>query len=279
MPPSRNTVILCRWRGTASLGAHAMKDFRGSHRWALRGICGGLAITALAALGATPMTGVAAAASGAAAPQDHPAATAASPTAASPWRESVRTLAQQKFRQPAWGYSHCVRDYQLARELAATDHVALDDDVLYAAAFLHDMAAFPPWKKEGVDHADRAAEQVAAVLAGTGFPMQKIDAVRAAIRTHMYDREPVGPEALYLHDADALDWLGAVGVARILALVDPNGGKPTAPEVIPMLKSNLQAVPARVLSPAGRARMPQRRDQLARFLQELSEQTDNLGTL
>ena len=59
--------------------------------------------------------------------------------------------------------------------------------------------------------------------------MAKIDAVRGAIRTHMYYRDPVGPEALYLHDADALDWLGAIGVARIIGLVDPNGGVPTAP--------------------------------------------------
>ncbi len=36
---------------------------------------------------------------------------------------------------------------------------------------------------------------------------------KAAIKTHMFDRDPVGPEALYLHDADALDWLGAVGAA------------------------------------------------------------------
>jgi hypothetical protein len=43
------------------------------------------------------------------------------------------------------------------------------------------------------------------ILKGTGFPMAKIDAVRGAIRTHMYERDPVGPEALYLHDADALD--------------------------------------------------------------------------
>jgi HD superfamily phosphodiesterase len=197
----------------------------------------------------------------------------------SDWRTVVSKFAQEHFKNPAWGYSHCVRDYRLARELAAADHVKLDDDVLYAAAYLHDMAAFEPWEKSGVDPADQAADIVATVLKNTGFPMKKMDAVRGAIRTYMYDRNPVGAEALYLHDADALDWLGAIGVARIFGLVDAHGGNPTGPQVIPMLESNLAKVPARVLSPAGKSRVPERKAQLETFLKELRAQTDNLRML
>jgi uncharacterized protein len=209
------------------------------------------------------------------------AAAAASPSAAeaSDWRTVVAKFAQDHFNNPAWGYSHCLRDYQLARDLAVADHVTLDDDVLYAAAYLHDMAAFEPWQKSGVDHADQAAAIVDTVLKNTGFPMKKIEAVRGAIRTHMFDRNPVGPEALYLHDADALDWLGAIGVARIFGLVDPKGGNPTGPQVVTMLESNLAKVPARVLSPAGKARVPERQEQLATFLRELRQQTQNLRLL
>ena len=58
------------------------------------------------------------------------------------WRSVVDKFAHDHFHNPAWGYSHSQRDYQLARELAAADRVKLDDDVLYAAAYLHDMAAF-----------------------------------------------------------------------------------------------------------------------------------------
>jgi len=103
--------------------------------------------------------------------------------------------------------------------------------------------------------------------------MKKIEAVRGAIRTHMFDRNPVGPEALYLHDADALDWLGAIGVARIIGLVDAHGGNPTGPEVIPILESNLAKVPPRVLSPAGKKRVPERVEQLRTFLQQLRQET------
>lgn len=203
----------------------------------------------------------------------------ASSTPQAPWREAVRKLAQEHFKNPAWGYSHCIRDYELANQLASTDHVKLDDDVLFAASYLHDMAAFPPWEKSGVDHADEAATVVETVLSGTGFPMSKLDAVRGAIRTHMFARDPVGPEARYLHDADALDWLGAIGVARIIGLVDAAGGKPTGPEVIPMLESNLKAVPARVMTPAGKALVAPRVAELQQFLSDLRRETGDLRTL
>ena len=195
------------------------------------------------------------------------------------WRTTVRELAASHFKNPAWGYSHCLRDYALARELAAADHITLDDDVLFAASYLHDMAAFAPWEDVKTDHSDVGARVIDTVLQGTGFPMEKIDAVRGAIRTHMYYRDPVGAEALYLHDADALDWLGTIGVARIMALVEPHGGNPDAPKAVAMLVDNLNKVPARVLSPAGRARVPERRAELEKFLADLKRETDDLRTL
>jgi len=195
------------------------------------------------------------------------------------WRVKVRELAAKEFRNPAWGYSHSVRDYVLAQQLARTDGVRLDDDVMFAAAYLHDMAAFPKWEEQGTDHADRAAAIVDTVLKGSGFPERKLDAVREAIRTHMYDREPKTPEALYLHDADALDWLGAVGIARVMALVDAQGGKPGGPDMAKFLEANLANVPARVLTPAGKAMLPERKAELEAFLRDLREQTEDFSTL
>lgn len=207
------------------------------------------------------------------------AGAAASGQEATDWHETVRRFAAQHFKNPAWGYSHSVRDYKLARRLAAEDRVALDDDVLFAAAYLHDMAAFAPYEKPDVDHADEAARIVDTVLAGTGFPMAKIDAVRGAIRTHMFDRDPTGPEAIYLHDADALDWLGAIGVARIFGLVDPNGGDPDGPAAVKMLEDNLAKVPPRVLSTAGRARVAASSNELRQFLRQLRRESGDVKDL
>jgi uncharacterized protein len=204
---------------------------------------------------------------------------AAAATAGADWHETVRAFAEKHFKNPAWGYSHCRRDYALAKELAAADHASLDDDVLYAAAYLHDIAAFAPWEDTKVDHSDVGAKVVDGILKDTGFPMAKIEAVRGAIRTHMYYRDPQGAEALYLHDADALDWLGAIGAARILGLVDPNGKQPDGPKAVAMLKDNLQKVPSRVLSPAGKALVPQRQAELEKFLSDLSRESQKFETL
>ena len=195
------------------------------------------------------------------------------------WRAAVQRFAEANLKHPAWGLSHSVRDYELAKELAAVDHVTLDDDVLYAAAYLHDVAAFAPFRKPDVDHQDEAARIVESLLAGTGFPLAKIEAVRGAIRTHMYGRDPQGPEAIYLHDADALDWLGAIGVARVFGLVDPNGGSPDGPAVVKRLESTLTAVPPRIVSKAGKARTPQRVRELEEFLRDLRAESADFRTL
>jgi len=205
----------------------------------------------------------------------------AAPSKNKDWWEVVRQFAAQHFKNPAWGYSHSVRDYELAKSLAAEDHVTLDDDVLFAAAYLHDMAAFAPWdrEKEGIDHSDEGASVVGTVLRGSGFPDGKLSAVRDAIRTHMYYRTPVAAEAVYLHDADALDWLGAIGVAREFGLVDPNGEAPDGPKVVKELEDNLAQVPSRVLSPAGKKRVPALQKELSRFLEDLRRETDNYRML
>lgn len=195
------------------------------------------------------------------------------------WRAAVHRFAEANLKHPAWGLSHSVRDYELAKELAAADKVTLDDDVLYAAAYLHDVAAFAPFRKPDVDHQDEAARIAESMLEGTGFPMSKIEAVRGAIRTHMFARDPVGPEAIYLHDADALDWLGAIGVARVFGLVDPNGGSPDGPTVVKRLESSLTTVPPRIVSKAGKARAPQRVRELEQFLRDLRAESADLRTL
>ena len=195
------------------------------------------------------------------------------------WRTAVHRFVEANMKHPAWGLSHSMRDYELAKQLAAADQVTLDDDVLYAASYLHDVAAFAPFRKPGVDHQDEAARIVESMLAGTGFPMTKIEAVRGAIRTHMFARDPVGPEAIYLHDADALDWLGAIGVARSFGLVDPKGGDPDGPDAVKDLEHSLETVPPRIVSKAGKALTPQRVRELEQFLQELRAESGDLKSL
>lgn len=201
-------------------------------------------------------------------------ATTAQAAAEPGWRASVEAFAAQHFRHPAWGAAHSRRDYALARELAAQDKVAVDDDVLFAAAYLHDIAAFAPWENPDpkVDHSDVGADALGPVLVKLGFPAAKIAAVRDATRTHMFYRKAETPEAVYLHDADALDWLGAIGVARMLATIDPPAPVQDLKKAVAAIEANLADAPAGVQSPAGKARVPgmvaEARDFLARLKAE-----------
>ena len=148
-----------------------------------------------------------------------PKVSAAGIALSSPWRLAVYAHAREKLLHPAWGWRHSERDFLVARQVAREESLAIDEDVLFAAAFLHDSGAIPPFAKEGVDHAIRSAELAEPLLRGAGFPMAKFPAVKAAIIGHMFDKEPgPSPEAIALHDADALDFLGATGIARRLAV-------------------------------------------------------------
>lgn len=202
------------------------------------------------------------------------------------WRAALVSFAKAHLRHPAWGWQHSVRDYQVARDCARADGVTLDDDVLFAAAYLHDLAGFQPWADPDPahDHSDVGADKLGAVLLPMGFPAAKLDAVRAATRTHMYYRKANAPEAVYLHDADALDWLGAIGVARIIATVehgDPPAAKPDPysatdlPAAIALIEQNLKDAPAGLQSPAARARAPALIAEARAFLARLKAESDD----
>ena len=206
------------------------------------------------------------------------------------WRAGLQDFATSHFRHPAWGWQHSRRDYALARELAREDGVAIDDDVLFAAAWIHDIAAFVPWEDKDPhhDHSDVGADKLGDVLLRLGFPAAKIDAVRAATRTHMFYRKATGPEAVYLHDADALDWLGAIGVARIIATVE-HGNPPTTPPdpdaapdlpaAVAQIEQNLKDVPPGVQSPAARARIPALVAEARAFLARLRAESEGGAAL
>ncbi len=105
------------------------------------------------------------------------------------WKVTIYDLARAKFHHPAWGCQHSERDYKIAMQLAQSEHLRIDTDVLFAAAMLHDMAAFMPCAQSKMEHGDCAALQSGDILRPSGFPMQKLPATQ--------------PEAIVLHDADA----------------------------------------------------------------------------
>lgn len=205
----------------------------------------------------------------ASAAQSPPAATVTGIPLDAPWKNAVYALARKSFVHPAWGWQHSERNYNVAMMLATSDGIAVDTDVLFAACFLHDMAAFEPFasRHKGMEHGDAAAIESEAVLRSDGFPMQKLSRVQAAERGHMYYSTAATPEAIVLHDADSLDFLGAVGAARMLSLTGANA--PSFASAVKSLRTFVTAIPPRLLTKTGARIGKERAQELRAFLDRL----------
>lgn len=189
-----------------------------------------------------------------------------------PWKVTIYELARSKFHHPGWGWQHSERNYQLALELARADGLQVDTDALFAAAFLHDMAAFMPCPDAKMEHGECAAQQSGDILRAAGFPMQKLPAVLAAERGHMYYSNPgTQPEAIVLHDADSLDFLGAVGAARMISLTGERAE--SFARAVKTLRAFLHDIPPRLITKAAQRIGAQRAAELERFLDALEAET------
>jgi uncharacterized protein len=189
-----------------------------------------------------------------------------------PWKVTIYDLARSKFHHPAWGWQHSERNYRIALELAQGDTLHIDTDVLFAAAFLHDMAAFMPCQNAKLEHGECAAQQSGAILQAAGFPMAKLPAVQAAERGHMYYSDPGSqPEAIVLHDADSLDFLGEIGAARMLSLVGANAE--SFARAVKTLRTFVHDIPPRLITKTAQKIGARRAAALEQFLDALDAET------
>jgi len=193
------------------------------------------------------------------------------------YREALRQYIRQEAR-PVDKFSHQPRLYHLACQVGAG--LGYDDDVLFAAAWLHDLGVFVGHRPEepqalaGWDHVAYAVEHAPALLQQFGFPPAKIPAVLAAIQSHMPQNTPLNPEGEILRDADILEQLGAVGVVRMLAKVGRDTRYPTCAAAIAVLRKNLETLPGQIRLPSAR-RLAQARIQLLRdFLAAADAEAD-----
>ncbi|MFT7060620.1 MAG: hypothetical protein ACJASV_003144 [Pseudorhodobacter sp.] len=120
---------------------------------------------------------------------------------------------------------HLKRVWENAKEIAV-ELGGADLEVLLAAAYFHDAVNLPK------NHPDRAvASQLSAdwathYLAQTDFPPEKIAATAHAIAAHSFSAgiTPQTREAEILQDADRLEALGAIGIARMFHVGGAMGG-------------------------------------------------------
>jgi uncharacterized protein len=195
------------------------------------------------------------------------------------WRDELLDFLGE-MDHPAWGRSHSRRVLESSLQLAQAEKLFVDEDVLFAAAFLHDVGAIDPYRREGVDHAERSAGVAPVVLEQVDFDPERLAMVVDVIRGHMYYAEPEHTaEARVFHDADSLDYMGAIGVARILAATGAEDWPEDLAGSIDSIRSMRRDVPAGLVTESARSIAEERRVVMEDFLQLVSRETDGLRLL
>ncbi|MCB9073403.1 MAG: HD domain-containing protein [Bdellovibrionaceae bacterium] len=191
------------------------------------------------------------------------------------WKEQVYNFAMKNVVHPAWGLAHSERDYQVALLLAKREGFSIDSDVLFAAAFLHDVGGIGSFQKKGVDHAVRSVEIAEPRLMSWGFPSNKWPQVKEMILGHTYyGTKPTTKAALAFRDADIVDFLGNIGIARLLgATMDPDFFDGTLKPAVITLKEFSQTMAEKCSLTACHELAKPRQAELESFLSILNNET------
>lgn len=184
-----------------------------------------------------------------------------------PWRRAVADHVEAHFRHPGWGARHAERNYLSAHAIARAEGLAVDDDVLFAASYLHDWGGLKPFAVEGTAHEQRSVELAEPFLRQAGFPMEKWPGVREAILGHVPAGQPASPEATVLRDADLIDFLGAEGVARLLAATEDD--RSDMDQALRWIEGFADSLPGRLTTAEARQLAEPRAGYMKAFLAQL----------
>lgn len=141
------------------------------------------------------------------------------------WRPRLAALAAGSSGDDgAHDASHLERVWRNAQELLK-QHPEADALVVMAACFLHDLVNLPKNHPERDQASRRSAQLARHQLSWMEFPAGKLDAVAHAIEAHSFSAAiaPRTLEARIVQDADRLDALGAVGLARLFYIAGSMG--------------------------------------------------------
>jgi len=138
-------------------------------------------------------------------------------------------LQARKFFKGARGshdWEHTLRVCRLCERIGPVE--GADMDVLLAAAYLHDIGrSFQDRSHGEVCHAEKGARLAACIVGGLALTSQQKENVLHCIRSHRYrgSHKPGTVEARVLFDADKLDAIGAIGVARAFLFAGEVGAR------------------------------------------------------
>jgi uncharacterized protein len=171
-------------------------------------------------------------------------------------------------------FDHVLRVYHLAERIGRSE--GADMAVLRTATLLHDIARPDEDSGRVPDHAVEGARRARDIL--NGQPPEFVEAVAHAIQSHRFraDRRPQTLEAQALYDADKLDAIGAVGIARAFAYgahqgqrlwAEPDGREHTAMKEFTV---KLSKVKDTLFTGTARAIAEDRHDYMVKFFDRMA---------
>ena len=195
------------------------------------------------------------------------------------WRSNLLLLVKE-MNHPAWGITHFKRVYDLTNFLAKSQEYQIDDDVIFASAYLHDIGAFSPYQQEGKDHSEISAQNAEKILKEIEFPLKKISLVSDVIKGHMYYSKPKELlEVKLFHDADTLDFMGSIGISRILSIVGIDDWTPDLKSAVILIQQFSNELPQRLYTDGAKEMASVRKREMDLFLLNLASQTRDFDDL
>lgn len=145
--------------------------------------------------------------------------------------EKIKDIVEKEMSQEkdsTHDIDHILRVYNLAMKMVESEP-SVDMDVLQAAVLLHDIGGAKEANDSSgqTDHAVVGAEMAKGILENSGFSNDQIKHVQACILSHRYrtDSKPETLEAKIVHDADRLETVGAIGLARTFSWIGRHRAK------------------------------------------------------
>jgi uncharacterized protein len=141
---------------------------------------------------------------------------------------AVERMARKFFKgaRGSHDWEHTLRVCRLCERIGPVE--GADMDVLLAAAYLHDIGrSFQDRSHGAVCHAEKGARLAACIVRGLPLAAGQKDNILHCIRSHRYrgSHTPGTAEARVLFDADKLDAIGAIGVARAFLFAGEVGAR------------------------------------------------------
>jgi uncharacterized protein len=134
------------------------------------------------------------------------------------WRIPIESFVRQQLdgADPGHGIEHIHRVVSNALRLAEGMNVTLE--VLLPAAWLHDCVSVPKNAPERNQASRMSAERAVEFLQEIGYPRDHVEAIRHCIEAHSFSAGIAceTDEARIVQDADRLEAVGAIGLARCL---------------------------------------------------------------